>query len=74
MKFRKTVDLTEMLWHPTFLPKMQVGQAVAVNGEKGRFVGVTKAGTIWIVWPNTVGPKNVSSAIKTMNQALRKRS
>lgn len=68
MRFRKTIEIGVMLWGPTpFLPKMQVGQWVTVfGGRAGRWVGLSRGGIAWIVWPRYVG------ALRTMADAYRR--
>lgn len=71
MKFRKSIEIGVMIYGAKpFLPKLQVGQHVTVDGNAGRWVGLSKGGIIWIVWPKTVGKERVPWAIKTMNEAL----
>lgn len=72
MKFRKSIEIGEMVcMNPPFLPHMQTGQHITVDGNPGRFVGVSPGGVIWNVWPNTVGRKNVNNAIRIQSEALK---
>jgi hypothetical protein len=72
MKFRKSIEIGEMVcMNPPFLPKLQVGQWITVSGNPGRFVGVSPGNVVWIVWPNTVGRKNVNKAMRIQSDALR---
>lgn len=71
MRFRPSIEIGEMVvMNPPFLPKLQIGQHVTVDGNPGRWVGISRGGVILIVWPKTCGRARVNWAIKTMQRVL----
>jgi hypothetical protein len=73
MKFRKSIEIGVMIYGAKpFLPHLQVGQHVTVDGNPGRWVGLSPAGVVYIVWPGTVGKSRVNWAIKTMYEAFQR--
>lgn len=72
MRYRKAIEIGVMLFgaHP-FLPRLQIGQHVTVDGNAGRWVGLSKGGIAWIVWPKTCGPACVNEALRAYARALK---
>jgi hypothetical protein len=60
MKYQATIEIGAMLNAPEKLVNIKKGQWVTVDGNKGRWVGVRPSGVIHIIWPMTVGRKNVN--------------
>ena len=69
MKFRARIEIGEMTrMSPPFLPKLQVGQHVAVDGTPGRYVGISRAGIVWILY----GKETKLRSVKIMNTAFKR--
>lgn len=71
MRFRRAIEIGVMCFgaHP-FLPRMQVGQWVKVDGQLGRWVGVSRGGVVWILWPRTV-PGGLRLMAEAYRRAMR---
>lgn len=71
MRFQPSIEIGKMIiMNSLALLTFQTGQHITVGGNPGRWVGISRAGTILIVWPQTVGVSRVNWAIKMMQRLI----
>lgn len=68
MKYQATIEIGNLVSAPEKLKVIKKGQWVSVDGNKGRFVGVRPSGVIHIIWPETVGRKNVNKILSRIGR------
>lgn len=66
MRFTRTVEISDEDLYLKPAPKLQPGQWVRMNGTLCRWIGVSRAGVVWVVWPRSPW------SVKTMAEAFRR--